>query len=655
MRTICTHCKQEFEVEQEFLDQNVTCPKCGEDFCVNEIKLCARCGTANPHNAILCRKCHLDLTAADAVSDCDEASGKKAKSGVSFRERLGTVWEKSFPILKTVIQLALLAAIGFGAWKGYQYYQRYKAAREEEEKRQQEEKAAEEQRRKDIEAKNQVYPKMCELGERLNTHLHLGENLDREAKKIFDKWTDAANRMREDAKRDGVFITYRFGGYTGDYDKIRFRGKEEDIKKLTKKVSYRYNRAFWAYNAKLREIYRVRQDNIDRFISDYDAIMTTAKLPTLDDRTKKDLRGLTLASRTDAATVLKLKNFPKLLETVKDPDEIARLMGQDFSPVEKECLLIIFLNDGNWSRISSDAKKIMNEESFPLKLLSESELAKIDRKVKKDFSHSGGDPKEAATQKAKFRKELALDYLKQKWRHRLTDLKTEEYQEALRYYKIIRRRLELARREVLTQVIRDNARHFSHYDFKTLEYDYLHRAKLPTEARERIEADYTRVMAFAKTTPRKGYITYFDERYFYFCNNVSSQLMRFGLLLVYPPPNWEKAFPEEKVVLADDSDRRKQKNGGDNRKRSQYNADGNSGDDEYEAKAEMYEQEFSMMELLAEIERVDTIIANLQPQHIPNIELLSGIFLYPEERRAEVLEEAQKRVKAKQRENPRRR
>ena len=652
MRTICTHCKQEFEVEQEFIGQSVTCPNCGNDFCVQKIKICAKCGTANPHNAIICCKCHLDLTTADAVrSEAQKNDDTPPKDGASFREHLGRIWEKSLPVLRFLIHLAILAAIAFGAWKGYQYYQKRKAAQAEEARR----KAAEEERRKKIEAKKQVYPKLCELGERLNT-LRLGKNLDREAKNIFNKWYNAANRMREDAKKDGIIITQnRFGGYTWDYDRIRFKGKEEDIKKLTKKVAYRYNRAFWAHNAKLREIYRVRRENIDQFIREYDAVMLSGELPPLTERIKADLRGLALTSRTDAATVLKLKHFPEILKTVKNPDEIARLMGQDFSTSEKECLLIIYLSDRNWSRISSDAEKIMTEENFPLLLLSKSELAEIDRKVQSDFSYSGNDPKEAEALKTKFRKKAALQFLSQKWRRRLTDLKTEEYQEALRYYKIIRMRLEIARKEVLTQVIRDNARHFSHYDFNTLEYDYLNRKTLSAEPKERIEADYARVMTFAKTSQRKGFITYFDERYFFFCNNVSSQLMGFGQLLDYPPPNWEKAFPEEQVVLADTYSRKKSQNDGSHRKKSQSGDDDNSGDDEYEAKAEMYEQEFAIMELFAEIERVDRIIAALQPQRVPNIELLSGIFLYPEEKRAEVLEESNQRVKAKQRKKPRRR
>ena len=640
MRTICPHCKQEFEVGKEFLNQNASCPSCAKSFTVQEIKVCARCGTANPHNALICRKCHQDLTVADAFRS---GPGEEAEvEEVTFADRWETIREKLSPIFRVLIKLLILAAIAFGAWKGYEYFVGRKAAAEEEEKRKREE----ELRRQEEEQIRMAYPRMRNLGEELKKTFHLGKNLDMEAIIVFDKWQKKAEQVRQEARDAGIIITRNARGYSWPSNP----GDKADVDKRKRQVAYYSNKAYWACNSKLRAIHNVRLGNINRFIVEYDAIMTSAKKSPMTEKTKKDLRSLALISRTDAEIILRLKNFPEMLNHTQDLDVVAKLMESEFSPEEKEDLLIVYLSGNNWRRESSYADKIIDTKKFPQQLMSDSEIASIDRLVKEKFIPDVRDNESIAKEKkVQLRKKLMREYLSQKWRDRLQDLKNEEYQRALAYYIEIRTRLEKARHEVLTLVIRDHMRNFSHGNFSALEAEYFRRKNLPPEARERIEDDYARVMTFAQNTKRKGKLTYYDPRYFDFCNDLSPQLMNFGLLLEYPPQDWENAFPEETVWLSDENS---------NSNRYYYRTSSDYDDDgEYNAKAEMFAKEYSPTELFAEIARVDAIIKELSPPKtddsqikltIPNIELLNGIFLYPEERRAEIQKQSNERVRKKQ-------
>lgn len=57
MKTICPHCYQKYNVEDNFLQQKVVCSVCKQNFTVEKAKFCADCGTINPMQYIKCRQC----------------------------------------------------------------------------------------------------------------------------------------------------------------------------------------------------------------------------------------------------------------------------------------------------------------------------------------------------------------------------------------------------------------------------------------------------------------------------------------------------------------------------------------------------------------------------------------------------------------------
>ena len=61
MKTVCSNCYQEYDVEDNFLQQEVTCQVCNQDFIVNKAKFCADCGAVNPAQAFQCKQCGKDF------------------------------------------------------------------------------------------------------------------------------------------------------------------------------------------------------------------------------------------------------------------------------------------------------------------------------------------------------------------------------------------------------------------------------------------------------------------------------------------------------------------------------------------------------------------------------------------------------------------
>ena len=57
MKTVCPHCYQKYNVEDNFLQQKVVCSVCKQNFTVEKAKFCADCGTINPMQYIKCRQC----------------------------------------------------------------------------------------------------------------------------------------------------------------------------------------------------------------------------------------------------------------------------------------------------------------------------------------------------------------------------------------------------------------------------------------------------------------------------------------------------------------------------------------------------------------------------------------------------------------------
>ena len=145
-----------------------------------------------------------------------------------------------------------------------------------------------------------------------------------------------------------------------------------------------------------------------------------------------------------------------------------------------------------------------------------------------------------------------------------------------------------------------------------------------------------RLFVFAKTSNCKIEVPYYDHDYFRWCHILSVNLLRFGLKPEYPPTNWEEAFPKTdiKVATGDKSQRKKFEED-----LSSY-IDRNRNND----RVKKFTRELLATEVLAEIERIDGIIKELndkiQNPENDEIELLDGVFLYPEKAAERAQQEA---------------
>ncbi len=84
MKSECTNCHQHYEVEDEYIGQEVECTQCGATFVVNALRVankiapfgrtkaktyCAQCGAPNADGSVFCAKCGAKLQGSD-VSIC---------------------------------------------------------------------------------------------------------------------------------------------------------------------------------------------------------------------------------------------------------------------------------------------------------------------------------------------------------------------------------------------------------------------------------------------------------------------------------------------------------------------------------------------------------------------------------------------------------
>ena len=603
MRTMCPYCYQEFEVKEEYLDQTVACADCNRTFTVQKVKNCPRCGAVNPQSGKSCRKCHLDLTSAAAPPSPPPEKEAESEKTVSPPEREGNGSRPLLRLLKTMILFAILAAVVIGGWMGYRYLKVGKKQAEESKKV------------RDIQ--KEVQPKLLELESEIKNS-GLGINLDGEARQVSRVWADKANEVLKTADAEGITRS-RTGFQYDPSQKKRAMGLIWD---------YRFydELRYISYYGRLRNINLIRVRNIDDFIGKYNGIMSSAQLPPLPDGVQRDLRRLVLLSRSDADTVLKLKHFTDLLKNAKEPAEIAESMNRDIPTETKEKLLIIYLN--NRGRSSADVEEIMSDENFPRRYLTFDEISQVDRLAKEKFPAGGTNKAETEARKRQFRQKLMMDILNRRWRRNLKNIKEKEYQEALRYHQIIRDRLEIARERIFESIIHDNLQHFSYTRFEFLERDKNDK-DVSAKAKARAEEEYERLLNFAQNSPRKISVRYYDQQYFRFCNDLFVQLMRYGdLKPEYPPPNWEKYFPESEQPLrlsfSDDEERKKYRDELDVYERRMRES--------YRKREADLTNDLSATEVLAEIERVDGIIERLsrKPVVITNCELFEGVFLFPE-------------------------
>lgn len=81
MKTICPHCHQNYDVPDDYLQQEVTCEKCQKDFIVTQAKNCPRCDAENPQQAFQCRQCHAEFS----ITPQEKSSpGKKYKLPITI-------------------------------------------------------------------------------------------------------------------------------------------------------------------------------------------------------------------------------------------------------------------------------------------------------------------------------------------------------------------------------------------------------------------------------------------------------------------------------------------------------------------------------------------------------------------------------------------
>ena len=93
MKTVCPHCLQDYDVPDDYLQQEVSCEKCRKDFIVILAKSCPCCNAENPGQEFHCRQCHAEFSLTPSK---EHTPGKKYK----------------LPIIIAVSALVVIAGVG---------------------------------------------------------------------------------------------------------------------------------------------------------------------------------------------------------------------------------------------------------------------------------------------------------------------------------------------------------------------------------------------------------------------------------------------------------------------------------------------------------------------------------------------------------------
>ena len=102
MKTVCPNCNQEYDVEDNFLQQEVTCQVCNQDFIVHKAKFCADCGAVNPAQAFNCKQCGKDFPLPKTIPTRTQESVSvphRPKHRVSSAESISRMTKWGFDIL----------------------------------------------------------------------------------------------------------------------------------------------------------------------------------------------------------------------------------------------------------------------------------------------------------------------------------------------------------------------------------------------------------------------------------------------------------------------------------------------------------------------------------------------------------------------------
>ena len=110
MKTVCPNCYQQYDVPDDYLQQEASCKKCQHNFFVTKAKFCAECGTANPQQKFECWKCNksfVPFRVSHPPGDHSELPEERGKAA------LGNIISKNW--LQILFPLGLLA---FFVWLG---------------------------------------------------------------------------------------------------------------------------------------------------------------------------------------------------------------------------------------------------------------------------------------------------------------------------------------------------------------------------------------------------------------------------------------------------------------------------------------------------------------------------------------------------------
>ncbi|OQA80221.1 MAG: hypothetical protein BWY31_04053 [Lentisphaerae bacterium ADurb.Bin242] len=68
MKTVCSHCNQDYEVPDEYVGKNGKCAACGKTFPMKEYSACPKCHSLRAENIQPCPKCGYSSASEEKVS-----------------------------------------------------------------------------------------------------------------------------------------------------------------------------------------------------------------------------------------------------------------------------------------------------------------------------------------------------------------------------------------------------------------------------------------------------------------------------------------------------------------------------------------------------------------------------------------------------------
>lgn len=114
MKTVCPHCNEEYEVPDNYLQQEAECSMCCKTFTITQTKYCSKCGMPNPMQAFFCGSCQAPFNPITPIPEKKEISEPKKRS--SSADSLGTFTYICFWIFALCYVGAAYGIIGSCIW-----------------------------------------------------------------------------------------------------------------------------------------------------------------------------------------------------------------------------------------------------------------------------------------------------------------------------------------------------------------------------------------------------------------------------------------------------------------------------------------------------------------------------------------------------------